>query len=86
MITKNYAATAEGKLVASGPGVATVSTDSIVSWAIGDSDTTAPAIRLKHTLKYSEKDSMDLADGEHLWIYGVGTVAVTAENPAAGDI
>lgn len=86
MITKNYKADQDGKHIASGPGVATISTDSKLTWAVGNSSSIAPSLRVKHTLNYGDKDSMELQEGEELWIFGVGIAAVTAELPSEGDI
>lgn len=86
MITKNYQANHTGKLVASGAGAATLTANSICQWAIGDSAVTAPSLTIRHVLPFGENVSLDLVSGEHLWVFGVEIVAVTAEVPAAGEV
>ncbi|MGB1390514.1 MAG: hypothetical protein ACPG61_16690 [Paracoccaceae bacterium] len=86
MITKNYQALTAGKLVASGPGTATLTANSVAQWAVGDSSSAAPTLVTRHAAPFAENVSMQLDTGEHLWVFGAEVVAVTAENPAAGDI
>lgn len=86
MITKNYLCTLDGKLVASGDGVATITANSICQWAIGDSAVAAPTVSPRHNARFFENVSMSLGAGEYLWVFGAEVIAVTATNAAAGDI
>jgi hypothetical protein len=86
MITKTYQATITGKLVASGEGVATLSCPSGGQWAVGDSDAVAPTSSVRHSIGARDTASMQLEDGEHLWLFGSQITAVTATNPAPGDV
>jgi hypothetical protein len=86
MITKTYSAESDGKMVASGEGVVTVTCPSGLQWAVGDSDTTAPTTQVRHSTSGRENVSLQLEDGEHLWVFGGGLLAVTAANPAAGEV
>lgn len=86
MITRNYLPTYAGLMVASGEGSATVTANSSCQWAIGASATIVPDIEIRHTFESGNNTSMSLAVGEYLWVFGSRIVAVTAENPAAGDI
>lgn len=86
METLNYQTNRDGVLVASGEGVATVTAIGRMGWLLGDSDSTAPTKAVRHTMLNGESVSMNLAAGEHLWLFGTYIAAVTAENPAAGDI
>jgi hypothetical protein len=86
MITKTYQSTITGKLVASGEGVATLSCPSGGQWAVGDSDAVAPTSSVRHSINARDTTSMQLEEGEHLWIFGGQLAAVTAANPAPGDV
>lgn len=88
MPTLNYSGLPAGRLVASGPGDATVTVLEDAGWAIGSSPSTAPDKSTLHAFEPRKDKSFTLVTGEHLYIYCPGTVefAVTADNAASGDI
>lgn len=86
MISKNYQITSSGVLVASGAGAATLTSHGQSYWAIGDSAVTAPSMEIMHTAHSGENISLMLEAAEYLWVFGNSIVAVTAENPAAGEL
>jgi hypothetical protein len=55
MITKNYQASVSGTLIASGEGGVTMTCNGPLDWAIGDSLTVAPTVKLRHSLTPREE-------------------------------
>lgn len=82
MITHTYKAARDGRLVASGSGFATITAELRSGWAIGASDTDAPALEICHAVEPGKDVCMALEEGEHLWVFGETAVAVTASFPA----
>lgn len=89
MNTLKYPVTKLGLVVATGEGDATFTPKGAVEWGITEAGT-IPDITARHVAEVNADKSMTLASGESLviWATGVNTVnvAVTAENPAAGNI
>lgn len=85
-VTLNYLATDTGKLVASGEGGATISSPNPATrWAIHSATSGVENLSVKHPLR-NGIESMSLASGEHLFVFGDEPVAVTADNAASGYI
>lgn len=91
MKSLNFKIQSSGTLLASGPGSVTVthSEPYAVEFLIGDSDSVAPMKQAKHIFPTGENLTINLEDGSHLWAFyerGEAFAAVSAENPASGDI
>lgn len=93
MIINNYLINPIGKLVASGAGVATISSRNDCEWAIGASATAAPVAVVWGFVEARKDKPINLEAGEYLYVRGDHVVArgdfivgIHAANPAAGAI
>lgn len=90
MATLNYIVPRSGVLIATS-GLVTVTPQKSMSWTTNTSDT-IPTVEAKHNLVAGVDKSFNLDDGERLFVYKINAsveetlVAVTADNPASGNV